>query len=203
MPTAATVTDVEDYLGRDLSADTARIERLITRAEGIVAGDMPGLTFGAGTETVTLYGDADEVLWLPKYPVTAVTSVTIDGVALVAGDYTVGTLGNLRRLSSSISDPQLSGTPGLWPDAGTAIVVTYDYGISSSACPPELSAVVTELVAGRVANPEQLTQESMGDRSHSYAAPAAAGAGDSLSAGQRNRLRHWRRFRFASARIRP
>lgn len=197
---AATITDVEDLLGRSLTASADRVGRLITRAEGIIAGDMPGLAFEAGTEDVTLEADGDEYIVLPRYPVTAIHSVTVAGTALAAGDYKFDTLGRVRRQVATIDVVAGDGTRGRWPDAGTVIVVSYDYGFGATSVDPNITAVAAELVAARMVNPEQVTQESMGDRSHSFA--SAAGAGDNLTDGQRHRLRHWRRNRFASARVR-
>jgi hypothetical protein len=201
MPTAATVTDVSDIVGRSLAADTARVERLIVRAEGILAGDMPGLTFGAAAETVTLEADGDSYLTCPRYPVTGITSITINGSALAATDYTFDILGRIKRRSALITETAGGGgTRVNWPDAGVDIVVAYSYGFAASAVPPYMTGVVAELAAGRVINPEQRAQESLGDRSVSFA--STAGSGDQLTAGQRNLLRNWRRNRFASARIR-
>lgn len=188
MTNRTTVADVEDLLDRTLP-NTARVARLITRAEGIVAADMPGLTFGTGTEQVSLEGDGDDYLVLPRYPVNAVNSVTIAGTALTAPEYSFDNLGRVRRLYSA-----------RWPDAGTIVVVSYDYGFGATSVDPAVASVVAELVAARVNNPEHVTQESIGDRSHAFA--ETSGAGDDLTAGQRHRLRHWRRNRFASARVR-
>lgn len=200
MTNRTTVADVEDLLDRTLP-NTSRVERLIARAEGIVAADMPGLSFDTGTEEARLEGDGDDYIVLPRYPVTAVHSVTIEGTALPATDYSFDTLGRVRRLYAGSSSPHLlEGSRGRWPDAGVVIVVSYDYGFGATSVDPAIAAVVAELVAGRVNNPEHVTQESIGDRSHSFA--ETAGAGDDLTAGQRHRLRHWRRNRFASARVR-
>jgi len=202
MPTAATVTDVEDLLGRSLTSDSARVGRLLDRAEGIVSGEFPGLTFGAvANEVVTVETDGDDYVVLPNYPVTAIASVTIAGTALPSTGYAFDVLGNVRRIGSSVDAiTYAEGARVRWPDAGVAVVFTYSYGFASAATPDVISSVVAELAAARVANPEQVTQESMGDRSHSYA--TAAGAGDDLTEGQRRRLRHWNRRRFASARMR-
>jgi len=199
MPNAVTTADIEDLLGYSLTASDARVTRLITRAEDIVAGDMPGFTFGEVDDaTVTLDADGDELLLLPYYPVRSVASVSVGGTALVAGDWSVDDLGTLRRTSSVSSTGD--GALSRWPDRGTDIVVVYSYGAGATSTPGEVAAVVAELAAGRVANPTQAAQESLGDRSISFGSSGATG--DDLSAGQRRRLRHWRRHRFASARVR-
>lgn len=202
MATAATVTDVEDLLGRLPDGSEDRVERLLVRAEGIVAAELVGFTFGeVDDDEATLTSDGDDILTLPHYPVRAVTAVTVNGVALNAAEYDVNTLGQMRRVGPAYSNPHDDGgTYGRWPDRGAVIVVTYDVGYASAATPPELRAVVAELAAARITNPSQVAQESLGDRSISYG--SAGGASDQLSADQRRRLRHWRRNRVASARVR-
>jgi len=204
MPTAATRTDVEDLVGEDLTASADRVDRLLERAEAIVAGDMPGFTFGPVVDgEVTIDPDGDDLLVLPYYPVTGITSITVDGVAIAADGYTFDTLGNVRRrLGGVIADADDSGLTYRWPDRGVDIVVTYSYGVASASPPAEVTAVVAELAAGRIVNPSQVAQESLGDRSIAYGAVADGANSDGLSKSQRHRLRHWRRNRFASARVR-
>ena len=205
MPTAATRTDVEDLVGEDLTASAARVDRLIERAEAIVAGDMPGFTFGAVVDDeVTIDPDGDDLLVLPYYPVTSVSAITIDGAALAADAFTFDTLGNVRRRigGSILAGVDDSGLTYRWPDRGVDVVVTYSYGIASASPPAEVTAVVAELAAGRIVNPSQVAQESLGDRSIAYGAVADGANSDGLSKSQRHRLRHWRRNRFASARVR-
>lgn len=200
--TAATRADVEALLMRDLSAYDTAITRLLELAEGTLAADMPGLTFGPASSTVTVEGDGDEVLVLPYYPVRAVTSVAIAGVELDADAYRCDVLGRLRRRYDGAANPH-DDTGGLicWPDAGVDIVVTYDYGFVASAMPPEMTTVVAELVSRRVVNPTGASQQSIGDRSESFAGAAGVDGG-ALADAHRNLLRHWRRNRYASARVR-
>lgn len=202
MPTAATITDVEDLLGTSLADDADRVGRLLDRAEAIVAGEMPGFTFGAVTDdVVTVEADGDDLLELPYYPVTGITAIAIDGVTLGTDDYTFNVLGYVRRRVTALGNPHdEAGLTYRWPDRGVDIVVTYSYGVASASPPAEVTAVVAELAAGRIVNPSQAAQESLGDRSISFGSSGATG--DGLSHDQRRRLRHWRRHRFASARVR-
>lgn len=218
MPTAATRTDVEDILGVDLSADADRVDRLLERGERTVAGDLPGFRFGEVTGAVaTVEADGDDILVLPYYPVRAVTSVTVDGVTLDTDAYTSNALGQLRRRDGGIvTNPHLlaDGTWRRWPDRGVVIVVTYDYGYHPSAtyaastddtdqglAADVVRDVVAELAAGRIVNPSQVAQEALGDRSVSHGGATSTNA-DGLGAEQRRRLRHWRRNRVASMRVR-
>ena len=207
MPTAASIADVENLIGiTTLSTDataSARTEALLERAERTVLDDLPGFTLGeTDDDTVTIDPDGDELLVLPYYPVRSVTSVTVDGTLLDADSYTVDTLGNLRRRYTGVGNPHLNdGSTIRWPDRGVDIVVVYSYGYPASATPGAVRDVVTELAAGRIVNPSQVAQESLGDRSVSFGGAENPNA-DAMSASQRHRLRHWRRNRFASARVR-
>jgi len=211
----ATRTDVEDLVGVDLTADDDRVTRLITRAERTVAGSMPGFRIGhTAAQAVTLEADGDDVLRLPYYPVRSVTSVTVGGVALTSDEYTTNVLGDMRRRANDLADPTSYGSWCRWPDRGTIIVVTYDYGYAASATyvagttdgptddlvPDVIRDIIAELAAGRILNPAQVAQEALGDRSMSYGAGGATT--DELSAAQRHRLRHWRRDRLGTIRLR-
>jgi len=202
MPTAATRTDLEDLLGVDLSSSSDRVDRLITRAEGIVLGDLVGFTLGeTDDEDVTLEGTGEVLLELPNYPVRSVDAITVDGVALTAADYTFTVLGQLRRRYTGLDNPHLwDGSTIRWPDRGIDIVVTYSYGYASADIPAELTAVVAEVAAVRIANPNAVAQESLGDRSVSFG--AGGSSKDGLSKDQLRRLRHWRRNRVGSMRVR-
>jgi hypothetical protein len=204
MPSAATPTDVADLLGLDagIPADAVdRVERLLERAEQLIAADLPGFTFGETSGTVEVYGDGDDYLLLPYYPARNVTACTIGGTTVDVDELVVDSLGRLRRLSSG--DAHV-GTAGRyrWPDDGVAVVVTYDYGVGVSSCPPEVAAVAAELVAERYGNPDGVVQETLGDRSRMFSQSSQRGVTLELSAGHRHRLRHWRRNRFAAAKVR-
>jgi len=198
---SVTVTDVEDLLGIDLTATSARVDKLIERGERMVRAELPGFTFGETDDAeATLTGTGDEVLRLPYYPVRAVSEVTLDGNALAADGYTVNALGDLRRRAGARLDPlELGGLNYRWPDRGVIIVVTFDYGLAASATPDDVFDVIVEAAAGRVANPAQVAQEALGDRSVSFGGGGANA--DRLTADQRRRLRQWRRNAYASVRI--
>lgn len=207
MPTAASIADVETLIGvTTLSTDataSARTEALIERAERTVLDDLPGFTLGAvDDDTVTVEGTGEAVLLLPYYPVRSVTSVTVDGVDLDVTEVTFDVLGNLRRRYTGVTNPHLyDGNTIRWPDRGVDIVVVYSYGYPASATPGAVRDVVAELAAGRIVNPMQVAQEGLGDRSISFGG-ADNPNGDGLNKQQRHRLRHWRRNRYGTTRVR-
>lgn len=84
-------------------------------------------------DVVTLYGTGTRALTLPELPVTSVTSVTLDGVALT--DWTVDAYGLLWR-----------DNPGWW-DKASKYVVTYDHGYTQ--VPAILVRVAAQLAANQ------------------------------------------------------
>ena len=120
----------------------------------------------------------------------------------------------MAQAAADLTDPSSGGAWCRWPDRGTIIVVTYDYGYAASATyvagttdgPTDdlvadvIRDIVAELAAGRILNPAQVAQEALGDRSMSYGGGGATT--DELSAAQRHRLRHWRRNRVGTTRVR-
>src|SRR5690349_10531296 len=72
----------------DPSIDPTTLEcaQAVSAASAFVQA-YTGRTWGAGEHAVDLEGTYDATLWLVETPVTAVTSVTIDDVALAASAY--------------------------------------------------------------------------------------------------------------------
>ncbi len=207
MPTAASIADVEVLLGvttLSTASASARTERLLERAERTVLTELPGFTLGVEVDDdeATLEGDGETLLMLPNYPVRSVTSVTVDGVALPADSWTFNTLGELRRRAVGTGNPHtVAGGQHRWPDRGVDIVVVYSHGYAASATPGVIRDLVAELAAGRIVNPSQVAQESLGDRSVSHGSLESPNA-DGLNTSQLRRLRNWRRNRVASVRQR-
>lgn len=204
MPTATTNALVASLLGRTFTAaEQTRADQLITWAEAQISAHCRGLTFGeTDDEEATIYGDGDSILWLPKFPVRAVASVAIGGTALDSSEYRFTQLGQLERIWSSIGSALIEpGQTGRWPDAGVAVVVTYSYGWASGNIPEEVQLVATDLAASRFVNPEKVSQESIGDRSVSFAGNAGANAGG-ISGFHESLLRDWCRHSAFSSRQR-
>ncbi|PJN31309.1 hypothetical protein CG717_16205 [Streptomyces sp. CB02613] len=157
--------------------DTATAELLIELAEGVIEEET-GQALELSEDTVTLDGPtkddsryqghtASRHLILPRWPVTAVASVTLtddtggDGETLTFGkdrDYTWSRDGLLHRRG------------GEWPTHDRAIEVTYTAGYAP--VPAGVKRMVLRLAAGAWSNPERLTSESLGDHSKAWAADA-------------------------------
>jgi hypothetical protein len=84
-------------------------------------------------DVLTVYGSGTRALTLPELPVTAVTSVTLDGAAIT--DFTFDEHGLLWR-----------DDPGYWVK-GARYVVTYDHGYAAGMVPSVLVRAACQLAA--------------------------------------------------------
>lgn len=95
---------------------------------------------------VTLLGHGGRILLLGSLQVTAVASVTEDGIALTSDDYTWQANGVLTR-------------EGRWA-YGKDVVVTFTHGYA--APPPEVSAIVQSIASRAIQNPGSLVRTQDG-----------------------------------------
>lgn len=118
-------------------------------------------------DEITLWGDNGEILLLPQRPVTAVSSVTLAGQALVPVQVNSTTNllmydwrpeGTLRRIvyGGSFYAGELMFK---WP-LGVAVQVTYSHGYST--VPSGLKKAALDLAAGVYSNPEMHDSERVG-----------------------------------------
>ncbi len=170
--------------------DTATAELLIELAQGVIE-DETGQALEQSEDTVILDGPTDEdpryhpasgsrKLILPRWPVTAVASVTLteDDDELTFGkeaDYTWRAAGILHRRGAE------------WPSHDRAIEVTYTAGYST--IPPGLKRMCLRLAVAAWSNPEFLSAETLGDHSRSFSAEAL---GMELTAADRRTLGAYR-----------
>lgn len=120
---------VKEELGVTVSTYDARLARLIHEASADCERYCHGRVFAQETVTETFRNvwGLRAPLVLDRYPVTAITSVVVDGTTLAADEYEVdGSSGILWRLSS---DTRIS-----W--AGYKIAVTYTGGFELLATLP-------------------------------------------------------------------
>jgi len=152
-----------------LAAEQAeRAELLLDLALGVIEGEA-GQPLESSTDTVLLDGpdaDCDQLgdrrLVLPRWPVTAVDSVTLtdgDEVLEHAAEqgYTWSAAGVLTRRSG-------------WPSGDQAVQVVYTAGFTE--LPKGLERIRLRLAVQAWGNPEGLTAESLGDHSRSFNAEA-------------------------------
>lgn len=148
--TVTTLADVEAALVRSLTADElAHVDRIIGQVEGDVLLRLPGYDLGpASAETITLDGAYGDTLTLPKYPVTAVASVSQYGATVLATGYTWTEKGYLRRLSWDLWPSANGPTSTSWGGPAIPVTVTYTHGQGIGGSP--LVALVAEVVAARL-----------------------------------------------------
>ncbi|MBT2477644.1 mobile element protein [Streptomyces sp. ISL-94] len=114
-------------------------------------------------ETVTLDGNGTASLLLPAAPVTGVTELEVDGVALVDGtDYSWSADGYLRRLGSLV-----------WPDSPRCITLTYSHGYA--LIPEDIQEVVIDQARALYAILPGVQQQTVGAQSVTFGVQAATG----------------------------
>jgi hypothetical protein len=167
--------DLRKWLRRTAASwtddDTDQADLLLDLARGVVE-DETGQPLESSTDTVILDGPADDDhpyrtgtgvrrLILPRWPVTAITAVTIldDDQALAEGpDYTWSQAGMLTRRG------------GWWPSGDQVVEVTYTAGFLE--LPAGVRRIILRLAGAAWSNPEGLSQETLGDHSRTWSAEA-------------------------------
>lgn len=116
------------------------VDLLLEHAQAVIETELDRTIELQSGITETLDGDKAGILFLKHWPVTAVNSLTEDGVALVAGtDYVWYDDGRLVRGSDSVDL--------LWTWKRQSVVVDYDAGYA--VVPSDLTYVST-MIAGRI-----------------------------------------------------
>lgn len=157
-----------DYAGLT-PAQQATMTMLVEIGTAIVQNAAGGqrIVQVAGDTASDLIGSTESWLWLPQQPVTAVTSVTLDGVALTEGTGT----GQWQRFGSR-----------LWRDCGWAacarepsrVAVAYTHGLPTGDQGLQFArGAVLGLVRGAFDNPGGVVRLSIDDYSAAYEAVAA------------------------------
>jgi len=146
------------------AAEEATADLLIDLAAGAIEEEA-GQALLESTDTVVLDGNGTARLVLPRWPVTAIASVTEDGDLLVPGrdqDYTWSAAGILHRRGRRC-----------WPCEEQILEVEYTAG--HNPVPAGLRRIVLRLAAGAWGNPGSLSSETLGDHARSWASAADAG----------------------------
>lgn len=134
-------------------------------------------------DTVEMIGSTDSWLWLPQRPVTAVTSVTMDGAALT--DWTKhGSRGRLYRADGWQADPSPNAWPGMWPQRSgpwgpfpygypqadpSVLVIVYTHGYAPGDQGLQLARRMTLSIAALAyANPDGADSVKIDDFAATY-----------------------------------
>lgn len=165
--------------------------------------EAAGVPIEAGSGTVLLPGTWSRDLQLPAGPVRSISSVSINGNALSAGEYVWNDRSLLRRASgdgvSSLSEEDLSvewsmfGLGGAswrsghhWGGPASTIRLNYSWGFDE--VPGVVRALTLRIAARTIGNVPDVTQESLASYSVTYSSSARF-SGSHVSDGERRRLR--------------
>lgn len=156
----ATLPQLEDHLGQSFDAPTEiRALQALENASSIVQ-TYTGQDFTEATTSETFIYGVDRVLRLSQRPVTAVTSVTVDGIPWSA---------DLWDFTSDGWIYEPGGIIGRWFGSwrGASVTVTYTHGYTT--VPADVVGTVLGLSARILDNPTALGRESIGTSSQDYA----------------------------------
>lgn len=160
MAPLATAAELRTFL--EVDADTlpdGRADLILAGVSGTIRAYTGQHFDQVNAEEIVLDSIGSSVLLLPQLPVTAVTAVADleDATAtfVVPDDYRWSELGILRRTGGQ-----------RWAEGLRRYQVTYSHGYAT--IPDDLKLIVLRAAARATANPEGLTQESMGNYSASW-----------------------------------
>lgn len=154
------LTDLAAYLQQDIDTASATIAR--TMATGVITGHTNQI-IEADTYTTLLPINSDRTVRLPQRPVTDITSVTVAGTALVAGDdYEWDGISDTFLIDGYLPDPDD------WQ-------ATVEYDAGYAVVPADITAVALSVAARLYNTTPGLVSESIDDYRAQYAAPSPLG----------------------------
>lgn len=184
MTDLATQADVEARLGRTLAAgaETSKVEALLADASAAIRSYTGQTLTAVSGDVLTVDAPLSGELTLPERPVTAVTSITLDGVTLTGWSWNAATLVTLPGGWSTQSSVA-------YPGRGV-LQITYSHGYGS--VPPDVTAVCCSMVLRAMEAPTGLRSQSIGEWSETYADDGSPGV-VGFTADERERLNRYRR----------
>lgn len=186
-------------LGRELTDDEeVRAVALLDIAEGVIEDALPGFSVATGTEEVDFIAYDPEKIWLPRYPVTTVNSLTVESTVLTADDYRVSEHGRVEWR---------------WPYRGcwqSRLLVEVDYDFGTDPPPYSVVSTAASAVAATIrrqsANTDGLLTKSETVDGYSYQDSYGASQQEALAAGlvvDMTSLKRWQRNRQVSVHLIP
>ena len=176
------VADLAAALGRTIDDDDPQAVSAIERASAVIAAELPDWQWDPADDVeLSFAGSHGRTLELPARNVTAVTSVSVDGVEL-AGD--VWTWNGRRTIERTDGYP--FGSPR------STVVVVCDLG--ELDVPQVLATVAVQSAIRLFTNPEGVRQEMLGSFQAMYA-PTAGQVG--LTNDERRMVRQYRQRAFS------
>jgi hypothetical protein len=152
--------DLAIWLG--VPASDAKLLQALAAASSRFRGAVRHYVSFVADDTLVLDGNGKESLLLPAAPVTAVTSLTLDGTVLAyRTDYDWSADGFLRRVG------------GCWPDRLRCIGIVFSHGYEP--IPDDVSEVVVDQARAQYAVRPGLTSMTVGGQSVAFGAQASIG----------------------------
>jgi hypothetical protein len=163
MPAFATAEDLATWLQRDLdAADTATANQALDLASATMQSLTGQHLFVKSNDVATLDGSGTYLLFLPETPVTAVTSITLNGTAVPTADYAWYRHG------------AIVGVAG-WGNKAKSVVVTYSHGYATGTPEYEtLRGINLRAAAKAFENPGGAESETIVSYTYRFAAVEAA-----------------------------
>jgi hypothetical protein len=176
-----TVTDLSDYLGRDVTADDGAVIAVDAACDTV--RDISERIVNRGTATITLDGTGTDALPIPNryLPVSTAGTVTVNGGTVT--DYVLSSNGMLFRGSAG-AYPRSA-----WPAGRQNVTVTIVHGYEAADLPRSIKMVALSH-ASRLVVQGVAVEETVGPDRIKYAVPA----GD-LTSGEERILRKYRHTR--------
>ena len=159
MADLTTTANVKTWLGLTAIADDALISRLVTSASDFIQAWL-NRTFASASYTDTWDGKNTARQSFSAYPVSAVSSVTIDGVSIPASTWP-GVPGYVFS-KTSLALIGYSFTPGMQNCSAT-------YTAGYASIPTEIEQACIELVGLRYRNKDRIGLNSKGANGESVA----------------------------------
>lgn len=211
----ATTNDLEAYIGRPLTADEAvTAELLLQIAEANIEAEI-GPVLTAGDYDLTFAGTWAIDLVLPG-PVSAVSAVTMNGLALAGGTWMWNRRRTIRRgvatangydFADDADDDYYGPRQGAqslrtglnWGGPDSAVQVAFTGGYTT--IPADLKGLCLQLATRPFLNSGQVSAESLGAYSVTYALADGAPVGVALTDVERRTLR--RRYGRSATTLAP
>lgn len=170
-PDLTTLADVKAYLGLESVAEDANLSRHIKAASAWIRSYL-NRDVTSSSYTETLDGTGTATLMVGEYPITAVASVTVGGLAVTG---VVGRQATLARTDG-----------GTFPAGIGNVVVTYTAGYAT--VPEDIAQACLEMVAWRFDE-----RKRIGHASKSIQGEVVAFQTQDVPANVKTLLKNWRR----------
>lgn len=182
----ATEAELETYLGASVTTDQATL--LLNIATGLIQNETGQTLSAVAGDEIELRGNWTDRLWLPQRPVTAVSAITVDGIAAPAGDYT-WTPDGCVTIDCESQIINAGNRRGYWGGPGIIVAVTYSHGFT--VIPDDIKGVCLALAARIQSAPNggAVASESLGAYSVTYSREFSG----MLTADEKKILKRYRR----------